>query len=132
MPDNALRINKMKCILLTAEKLRTQRKIILLDIIFINIHIYKQSSFLAITFSKNDILKELFDILIITLIRCTHIENQYFTIYLISMISIQITDYTLHWRTIELCLSDHIENAINYRCERNNGKIDRSRFLAMS
>ena len=46
------------------------------------------------------------------------------------MISIQITDYTLHWRTIELCLSDHIENAINYRCERNNGKIDRSRFLA--
>jgi len=70
MPDNALRINKMKCILLTAEKLRTQRKIILLDIIFINIHIYKQSSFLAITFSKNDILKELFDILIIRLMRC--------------------------------------------------------------
>ena len=45
MPDNALRINKMKCILLTAEKLRTQRKIILLDRMFIDVQIYNKLNF---------------------------------------------------------------------------------------
>ena len=45
MPDNALRINKMKCTLLTAEKLRTLRKIILLDKMFIDVHIYNKLNF---------------------------------------------------------------------------------------
>ena len=45
MPDNALRINKMKCTLLTAEKLRLQRKIILLDRMFIDVHIYNKLNF---------------------------------------------------------------------------------------
>ena len=39
--------------------------------------------------------------------------NLYCMLHLMGMVGIQITDYTLHWRTIQLCLIDHIEDTIN-------------------